>query len=387
MTTYTWPDSRIYRPHQFELRVVDNLQRVHESPLSGAVQTQAMPGARWGWSYTLSPHSVDERRAVEAWLIKLSGRHHRVRLWDIRAPRPAGNIALSGVTLGAAAAQFATSLQLAGCYPANNRLRYSRAFDNGVWSKAGATVVANAAAAPDGATTADRIVPSTSVESHTLTQVASAVAVGDTLTFSCYAYNDGAPAFVLQFVSATGAFNGYQTDVRVDLSTGGFLAHAGTAIARRCDAVAGAPGWYRVSMTVQAPLSGAVSCRLFSAVSTTNFTLAGDGTSGTRVWGAQLEIAGAPSEQSEIATLKAGDWLGLADLQKVRVVEDAAATAAGAMTVEVRHMLRNAITSGTGVVLDKPTALYMRTDPGLVMPRQAGMTEPGVTVDFVEAFS
>lgn len=386
MTTYDWPSIETLRLGRHELKVIDNLQRMHESPLSGAIQTQSLPGARWGYDITIPAHYTDLRRQVEAMLIRLSGRQHRLRLWDIKNPVPAGNIALTGVTLGAAAAQFATALQLAGCWPANNRLRYSRAFDNAAWSKAGATVVADVAAAPDGTTTADRIVPSTSVESHTLTQVAAAVTAGDVITFSCYAYNDGAPAFVLQFVSATGAFNGYQTDVRVDLSTGGFLTHAGTAIARQCAAVPGWPGWYRVSMTVQAPLSGAVSCRLFSAVSTSNFTLAGDGTAGTRVSGAQLEVAAEPSAQADVATLKAGDWLGLPGGQLVRVVEDAAANNTGAMTVEVRHMLRSALASGGAVTLNKPMGTYVLTDSGLALPRSAVPWDPEFTFSLVEVW-
>ena len=35
MTTYAWPSTRQFTPQLAELRVVDNLQRLHESPLSG----------------------------------------------------------------------------------------------------------------------------------------------------------------------------------------------------------------------------------------------------------------------------------------------------------------------------------------------------------------
>ena len=122
MTTYTWPTTRHFVPATHELRVVDNTQRTVESSLSGYVQTNAMPGARWGWGLDFTAHTQAQRAEVEAYLLRLSGRQHRVQLWDLRNPRPRGNIQLAGVTLGAAAAQFATSLTLAGCRPARNIL-------------------------------------------------------------------------------------------------------------------------------------------------------------------------------------------------------------------------------------------------------------------------
>jgi hypothetical protein len=82
-----------------------------------------------------------------------------------------------------------------------------------------------------------------------------------------------------------------------------------------------------------------------------------------------------------------GDWLGLATGQLVRVVANAIANDAGAMTVEVRHMLRQAATSASAVTLDRPTALFVRAESGLVMPRQPGNAEPGLAVEFVEAFA
>lgn len=205
MTTYTWPDTRDAAPRSAQWRVVDNLQRTSESPLSGYTQTISMPGARWGWSLEFGDHRSDLRQEVEAFLLRLSGREHRVALWDFKRRVPRGTCNLSGVTLGAAAAQFATSLQLAGC-------------------------------------------------------------------------------------------------------------------------------------------------------------------------GANK-------------TLVAGDWIGLATGQLVRVVANATADAGGAMTVEVRHMLRTAAASGSAVTLDRPTALYVRTASGLDMPRGPGRHEPGFAVDFVEVFA
>lgn len=205
MTTYAWPTGRHFVPATHELRVIDNTQRTAESALSGYVQTTGMPGARWGWGIDFAPHTQAQRADVEAYLLRLSGRQHRVQLWDLRNPRPRGTIALTGVTLSASAAQFATSIVLAGC---------------------GAS-----------------------------------------------------------------------------------------------------------------------------------------------------------------ATLLAGDWLGLTGGQLVRVVSDATANGSGVMTVEVRHMLRAAVASGSAVTLDKPAALFVRAEAGIALPRMPGNVEPGMSLDLVEVFA
>lgn len=204
MTVYTWPDTRAYVPQAATLRIIDNTQRANESGLSGAVQTISMPGARWAWDYDFGAHTNANRAQVEAYLVRLSGREHRVRLWDHKRPRPLGTINTAGVTLGAAAAQFATSLQLAGC----------------------------------GAST----------------------------------------------------------------------------------------------------------------------------------------------------TLLAGDWLAVGG-QLLMCMANATASGGGAMTVEVRHMLRSAIGSGAAVTLLAPTALYIRADSALAFPRQLGRAQAGFSVAWVESFT
>lgn len=205
MTTYAWPNTRDMLPRNAEWRVVDNTQRSNDSPLSGTSQTVSMPGARWGWSLDFGDHVDARREALEAYLLRLSGREHRVQLWDLKRPRPRGTCNLSGVTLAASAGQWAQVLQLAGC---------------------------------------------------------------------------------------------------------------------------------------------------------------GAG-----------------------RTLLAGDWVGLPGGQVVRVVQSATADGAGAMTVEVRHMLRTAVSAGGAITLDRPSALYIRTEANLAAPRVPGRIQPGMSVDFIEVFS
>lgn len=205
MTVYAWPNTRAGLPKSAQWRVVDNLQRVSESPLSGYIQTLSMPGAKWAWVLEFGDHTDAVRQDLEAFLLRLSGRQHRVSLWDLKRPRPRGTCNLSGVTLGASAAQFATSLQLAGC---------------------GAS-----------------------------------------------------------------------------------------------------------------------------------------------------------------KTLLAGDWIGLSNGQVVRAVASATADGSGAMTVEVRHMLRAAVTSGAAITLDRPSAIYVLAESSLTVGRQAGRVQPGFSAEFIEVFS
>jgi hypothetical protein len=121
MSVFNWPTGGAFVPLEVTL-----LERVHqeyaESVLTGDAQVNTLPGSRWGWRFDFGAQTVEHRLALEGFLTSLTGREHRTRLHDVRHPRPLGTIQLAGVTLGAAAAQFATSLALAGC-GANTTLR------------------------------------------------------------------------------------------------------------------------------------------------------------------------------------------------------------------------------------------------------------------------
>lgn len=205
MTVYTWPETRPFRPGNATLRQRHNQQRVSESPLNGTTQGLSMPGSRWGWDFDFPANRNADRPAIEAFLTKLDGIEHRVRLYDFWRPRPRGTCNLAGVTIGSPAAQFARTVQLAGC---------------------------------------------------------------------------------------------------------------------------GAGG-----------------------------------------------------------TLLEGDWLGLPSGQLVMVVEPAQANPAGVMTVAVRFSLRSALPSGGAVTLDRPTALFIRTEADLGMPRNPGFSQAGFSLSFTETFS
>lgn len=374
MSTITWPTAQWAKPATCDLQVIDNLQRVSESPLSGYTQTLAMPGARWGWSMQFPSQNRADRDQLEGLLLSLDGRANRVRLWDFKRPQPRGLIGLSGVTLAAAAAQFATSLVLQGCRGANlllggsfetdgdangvgdGWLRYSNGSTGALTQSLGSGFSPHAAlsqacnASALGTTSADRqgveqTVPALAIAGGAFTLSARCLASAGTTLRAMVVWRDAAATTIsspLQDAAATGA------DQTITL--------AGTCPA---NAVTGQIYLYQHTGT------GAAAFAYFDA--------------------AYLVAGGAVSYPAP-ATLLCGDWMGLPS-QLVRVVEDASANDAGRMTVQVRHMLRTAAASGGTVTLDRPTALYMRTESGLLMPRRPGNAEPELACDFVEAFA
>lgn len=378
MTVYTWPDTRAFQPQGQELRVVDNTQRTVESALSGYVQTSAMPGARWAWAFDMAPDSWADRAAVEAFLIRLSGRQHRTRIWDMRNPRPRGNIALTGVTLGAAAAQFATSLTLAGCRGANAVLGGSFETD------------ANADGLADG----------WARYSNGVTGALSASLEGTAVEHGAYSQQCVAAGLGGGSTDRNGVL---QSGARVSHMAGGTVTLHATVAGTAATTLRLYAAWKDSGGT---PTGGDIFADLVASGGVQTITVSGlcpaaaatadiyayqlQGTGGPCVFlvdGLRLVAGASAGSYPGPATLLAGDWMGLTGGQLVRVVAGATANDAGAMTVEVRHMLRAAVASGTAVTLDKPTALFVRTEAGLAMPRQPGLVDPGMSVEFVEVFA
>jgi hypothetical protein len=376
VTTYAWPTSRHFVPATHELRVVDNTQRTAESALSGYVQTTGMPGARWGWGMDFAPHTQAQRAEVEGYLLRLSGRQHRVQLWDLRNPRPRGSLALTGVTLGAAAAQFATSLTLAGCRGANAVPGGSFEADSNAdgvadgWQRyTSGTVVGAAQSLSTGGT------------HGTYAQLCQASGMGTTAGDQQGVWQSGVPV-----ASVAGTAVTYSAKVYGSGGTGRvyveFL-NSGLSVVGTLNATTALTGsWQTVSASGVVPASAVTA-----SVYVWQQAVSGVGPHFVYMDEAQLRTGGSGQPYQSGATLLAGDWLGLTGGQLVRVVADATATDAGAMTVEVRHMLRAAVASGTAVTLDKPTALYVRTEAGIALPRMPGNVDPGMSLDLVEVFA
>lgn len=90
-------------------------------------------------------------------------------------------------------------------------------------------------------------------------------------------------------------------------------------------------------------------------------------------------------------TLKPGDWLRVTTAtgaQLLQVGNSVTATSGGVMSgVQVRPMLRGAVTAGAAVTLDKPAALFVLAEPELSVPRGGAGICPPFSVDLIEVFA
>lgn len=110
MTTYTWPNTRVFTAASAEWRLAPNVFSL-PSQFSGHTQTVELPGARWMVRITFTPHSDADRAAVEAFLAKVRGKANRIALWHPKRPVPLGTMRGSPV-LAATEPRGETSLAI-----------------------------------------------------------------------------------------------------------------------------------------------------------------------------------------------------------------------------------------------------------------------------------
>ena len=156
-----------------------------------------------------------------------------------------------------------------------NLLTYSEDFANGNWVKNEATISSNIATAPNGTTTADKLIENTANDSHHVYQNATANGVN---TFSFYA-KKGERTFVYAYADSVGqgkCFNLTSGTLGVNI------------ISAPINATIESVGndWFRCTITVSITSASALRIGLCSADGT--FSYLGNGTSGAYIWGAQL---------------------------------------------------------------------------------------------------
>jgi hypothetical protein len=171
-----------------------------------------------------------------------------------------------------------------------NLLLYSEQFDNAWWSKTRASVTANATTAPDGLTTADKLVEdNTASASHRLDASVVSFPSG-AMTASLFAKAaersqlqiswDGNPGGVAS--SAACVFNLATGTAGTPSSTSNISSPVGSIIAY-------ANGWYRIILTATATASFTGTFRANLLDNSGNAVYSGDNASGLFIWGAQLE--------------------------------------------------------------------------------------------------
>ena len=167
-----------------------------------------------------------------------------------------------------------------------NLLLRSEEIDNAYWTKANASITANAVVAPDGNLTADSLVENTAATGHNISSTAftSGLTSAISYTFSVYVKPAGRSWAILEMGGALGGGYGW-----FDLSTGTLGTQ--TQLSGTSTITAVGNGWYRISITDTSTSTGsaATKCNVYATTGNNVISYTGDGFSGISVWGAQLE--------------------------------------------------------------------------------------------------
>jgi len=158
-----------------------------------------------------------------------------------------------------------------------NIVLQSQTFDNASWTKSGSTVTANATTAPDGTTTADKLIENSSSSAH---YVYSTNAASSTITtISVYAKKAERNFATIFLVGTAGSVAWFDLDTGVVGSKeASVLSHSITSVGN---------GWYRCSATYSSVSSNDAAIGVSSANNT--FSYLGNGTSGIFIWAGQGE--------------------------------------------------------------------------------------------------
>jgi hypothetical protein len=167
-------------------------------------------------------------------------------------------------------------------YAPHNLLVQSESFDSSSWAKTRATITANTTTAPDGTTTADKLVEQTDVATNRSAGQTVAVISGFQYTFSVYVQAAERTQINLRFSSGFAAGNTFFT-----LTGSGSATNAGIVDSSSITNVGG--GWYRCTFTQTATSSVSAAAQVFLA-SGGAITYDGVAGNGLFLWGAQLNV-------------------------------------------------------------------------------------------------
>ena len=220
-----------------------------------------------------------------------------------------------------------------------NLLTYSEQFDNAVWPKNEATVIANAALAPDGTLTADLLVPSINSSSAHRIFLNTGISIGSKSVSSVYLKAGGYRYCAI-------IFNDTSNAVAVDLQTG-TITYNPTSIDSAVITSVG-DDWYRLSVSNKTPgfhqWFGVYAFNT-QVISSSWPTYTGDGTSGIYIWGAQLEVGSTATPYQRITD-------GVQDYYTYQAQPVLFQDAAGATPV-------TAVEQPVGLMLDKSKGLVL----------------------------
>lgn len=172
----------------------------------------------------------------------------------------------------------------------SNGATFSEDFNNSAWARANIITTGwiNAAVAPDGAMTAEKIIPNTSNIQHAINRVFS-VSSSFPVSYSVFVKPDGYNFCQLKVL--TGAFSDVTPrNVEFDLSAGTATSLGGSLNNFGIQPLLN--GWFRIWITITPTLSNSVNFQIIVYETSGNDVFVGDGISGVSVWGAQYETDG-----------------------------------------------------------------------------------------------
>jgi hypothetical protein len=246
---------------------------------------------------------------------------HSVSLYDADAQAFINATALTGTTEKTAVNNLVKNLKSYGLwskmkaiYPfvsdTVNLLSYSEDFSNTTfWTTPNCIVTPNFATAPNGTTTADKILPNVSSGGFVEMQYTASITSGTTYTYSQYVKANGYN--YIQFIGSAAGFGTFY--INYDIVNGVETAFSqGTTvgtITRSIESVGN--GWFRVSASVPAQATGSYRITLDiipASNSVRGVAWTSDGVSSVLYWGAQLET-GALTTYQPIATTPANRFV------------------------------------------------------------------------------
>lgn len=165
-----------------------------------------------------------------------------------------------------------------------NITKYSQEFDNAFWTKANVVATANDTTAPDGTTTADKVIENTAAGVNRFVRMTQTVPSG-TYTYSIYAKIASGSRYCGLRVLGIGDGKAWAS---YDLTSGTVNTQTGTDITGATITDVG-NSWYRLTMTATHTVDTEGLLFGFSTDGSEIPDYTGDGTSGFYIWGAQLE--------------------------------------------------------------------------------------------------